>query len=262
LPIDLENTLVKIIQRELGKVLQYGRLELSQVEIEAYKNDPVFSLFLLDSKDIVLARDRGAFVMSITRKLGDLYQNCVNEILKYSLGLSSEQIKYSAHIAGEERSLDCRVSLKDLGSEHQQRIRKIIKDITSAHRDKYHGKVDFDGLGFEIRYCYQIGDSKRIQADLHMANNLFENNILPVMLIFCSTSLPGPVRRFRNRSYWTVKEGLESYNFVYDLTGFNFLSFLKEDPKARSVIESIMKKIYAKFEAGQGVQKMLMFRQR
>lgn len=255
----LENILVNIISNELSRVLDYERLETALVELEAYRRDPVFSLFLLDSKDIVLARARGAFIMSITRKLGDLYENCMKEIVKYSLGLTNEQIRYSAHIAGEERSLECKISLRDLRPRHlQQNVRKIIEATASSEAGKYHGKTDFSGLGFEIRYCYQIGDSKRIQADIHMANSLFENNLLPVMLIFCSTSLQSPVRRFRNRSYWSVKEGLESYRFIHDLTGFDFFSFLKSNAGARSVIESIMKKIYAKFRVDEGVQQTLL----
>ena len=259
MPRVLENILVSIIRHELSRVLEYERLETAQVELEAYRRDPVFSLFLLDSKDMVMARARGAFVMSITRKLGDLYENCIREIVKFSLGLTNEQIRYSAHIAGEERSLECKISLRDIKLRHlQQSIRKIIEATASHEAGKYHEKTDFSGLGFEIRYCYQIGDSKRIQADIHMANSLFEDNLLPVMLIFCSTSLQSPVRRFRSRSYWSTKEGLESYRFIHDLTGFDFFSFLKDDARARSVIESIMKKIYAKFRGDEGAQQTLL----
>jgi len=247
--LKLKRVLVNIIERELSKTLQYKRLEEVMVELEDYKRDPVFSLFLLDSKDMVLARARGAFVMSITRKLGDLYENCIKEIIKHSFKLNNRQISYVAHIAGEERYLDCKISLRDLSSEDREKVSEIIRQIASEQADKYHGKTDFNGLGFEIRYCYQIGDSKRIQADIHMADNLFKNAILPVMLIFCSTSLSSPIQRFRNKSYWTVKEGLQSYKFINDLTGFDFFSFLKEDKQARLTIESIMKKIYAKFRA-------------
>jgi len=247
---ELESRLVEIIKSELSVSLEYERISQVKLEFERYKTDPVFSLFLMDSEAVALARARGAFVMSITRKLGDLYERSVKEILKDRLCLADSEIRYSAKIAGEIRTLEARILLDDVKEETLRlRVRDIMNETILKAGAKYQAKRDFQGLGFEVRYCYQIGDSKRIQADLHMARNLFENNILPIMLIFCSTSLEDPVKRFRERSYWTVVEGIEAYSFLKELTGFDFYSFLKEDSETRSAIRSVMEKILAKFES-------------
>lgn len=246
----LESRLISIIKSELEVSLDYERVSSAEVEVERYKTDPVFSLFLLNSKDVVLARARGALVMSITRKLGDLYEKSIKEIVKHQLGLTDAEIRYSARIAGEERSLECRILLKDIKDENiKVKVKQLMNEIILKKREKYERKTDFAGLGFEIRYCYQIGDSKRIQADLHMARNLFKNDILPIMLIFCSTSLQAPVRRFRESSYWTVIEGIKAYSFIERLSGFNFYSFLKDDKDARSAIRFVMDKLLAKFRS-------------
>jgi hypothetical protein len=250
MPRELESKLVSLIQTELGVSLGYGRVGATNSEMKRYKTDPVFSLFMMDSKDVVEARARGALVMSITRKLGDLYEHCVKEILKNQLGLNDSQIKYSAHIDEETRSLEARVLLDEIEDEKRKlKVKQVMEALAGEKKLKYHNRTEFAGIGFEVRYCYQIGDSKRIQADLHMADHLFSDNILPVMLIFCSTSLEDPVDRFRKRSYWTVLEGRATYSLLEALTGFDFYSFLKEDPEARGAIESIMGRLLAKFES-------------
>jgi hypothetical protein len=97
--------------------------------------------------------------------------------------------------------------------------------------------IELVGVAFEVRHCYQTGDSKRTQADEAMARHLLLSGILPVMPLFCSQSNPGIVSRYR--SVWVVKEGLDAYALIRSLTGFDYLGFLKRNRSAfrRPIIE-------------------------
>ena len=82
----------------------------------------------------------------------------------------------------------------------------------------------------EIRHCYQTGDSKRTQADEAMARHLLVSGILPMMPLFCNQSNPGIISRYR--SVWVIKQGMDSYNMVQEISGYDFYDFLnrnKED---------------------------------
>ncbi|MDJ0728572.1 MAG: hypothetical protein QNJ33_01125 [Crocosphaera sp.] len=87
--------------------------------------------------------------------------------------------------------------------------------------DKFNHRIpkswrNYDGIGFEVRSCYQIGDSKRIQADCDMSLALKSYKILPVMLVFCSTSLKNPLARLSKS--WEVYEGIDSFNLVTSIS--------------------------------------------
>jgi hypothetical protein len=79
----------------------------------------------------------------------------------------------------------------------------------------------------EIRHCYQTGDSKRTQADEAMARHLLLSGILPIMPLFCNQSNPGIVSRYR--SVWVVKEGMEAYDAIQVLSGYDFYDFLRRN---------------------------------
>jgi hypothetical protein len=98
------------------------------------------------------------------------------------------------------------------------------------------------GLALEIRSCYQIGDSKRIQADRDMALALRQISLSPVMLVYCATSLRSPITRLSQ--YWCLKEGKDAFDYIHQLTGFNLLGFLNEN---KSFIKDRMGAIFERF---------------
>ncbi|PJF31841.1 MAG: hypothetical protein CUN51_02550 [Candidatus Thermofonsia Clade 1 bacterium] len=113
--------------------------------------------------------------------------------------------------------------------------------LSEAERERLVTLLNFNrfGTAFEVRSCYQIGDSKRIQADRDMALALKAKDIEPVMLIFCKTSLRAPVIRLRN--YWQLYEGQAAFDFVRTLTGIDLQAFLQQE---RSTIQPIMQRIF------------------
>ena len=48
--------------------------------------------------------------------------------------------------------------------------------------------------------------------------------ILPLMPLFCNQSNPSVIRRYR--SVWIVKQGIESYEMVETISGYNFFDFM------------------------------------
>ena len=194
-------------------------------------NDPAFAPFFLNDTKYVTARIGGNLITSLHRKLGDMYEEIFQTLLADKLNISSEDLSYSLMLnidnKSQKRSTDGLISYSKLSLENTRRIEQLKTDKTAI------------GMAFEVRSCYQIGDSKRIQADRDMALALNNKKIEPVMIIFCSSSLTSPVKRLRE--YWKVYEGDNAFEFVKLLTGFDLLSYFKQEDK---LIREIMDKIF------------------
>lgn len=195
-------------------------------------NDPAFAPFLLHHPKYVTARVGGNLITSLHRKLGDMYEEIFQVLLETELGIPEEKLRYglTLNIDGklQQRSTDGVIRYAEIGTRHRQRIKAL-----QTERDAL-------GMAFEVRSCYQIGDSKRIQADRDMALALRKQNLEPVMLIFCASSLSSPVKRLKE--YWRVYEGKAAFEFVKTLTGFDLLDYLQQE---QALIRKIMDKIFA-----------------
>jgi hypothetical protein len=156
---------------------------------ELIGNDPAFAPFFLNNPKYVTARIGGNLITSLHRKLGDMYEGIFKILLSDELGIPDEDLSYSLklNVDGElqERSTDGLIRYSRLSPQDDRRMKPL--------RQSDAGK----GMAFEVRSCYQIGDSKRIQADRDMALALQRQKIEPVMIIFCASSLTSPVQRLR-----------------------------------------------------------------
>lgn len=165
------------------------------------------------------------------RKLGDMYEEIFKTLLADKFQIPEEELSYSLmlNIDGklQRRSTDGLIKYSSLSRKDKSRLRNFISE-------------DSKGMGFEVRSCYQIGDSKRIQADRDMAVALKKEGIDPVMLIFCTSSLKSPVKRLRG--FWTIFEGEKTFCFIRELTGFDLYSFLDGE---REMIHNLVDKIFA-----------------
>jgi hypothetical protein len=112
-PIDEQ--LFAIAQEHLAKLADYvpGPVRKKGTRpklLRAYKNDPVFSIFGLDSAEYLGATLAGGTVTSIHRKIGDIYEACVRSIFMQTLNLSATDVTYTAIIRSgdeeEQRSAD------------------------------------------------------------------------------------------------------------------------------------------------------------
>lgn len=195
----------------------------------AYRQDPVFSIFGLDSEEYLGATLAGGTVTSIHRKIGDIYEACVKTIFMKALDQSPADVTYTTDIRsgdGEEmRSTDAYLQFDRLGPTPRKRVQRFcraeVAKLTTTPN------INLIGVGMEVRHCYQTGDSKRTQADEAMARHLLLSGILPVMPLFCNQSNPGIIRRYK--SVWVIKQGLEAYDAVKTCSGFDFHDFLKRN---------------------------------
>ena len=233
----IDTKLRAVIEENLSTILNYDPYKrFDGVETTAdfsalLRNDPAFAPFFLHHPKYITARIGGNLITSIHRKLGDLYEGLFKVLLKEKLNVPEHDLEYAIEIRinGEtqQRSTDGLVRfVGPSGAGHRQ-----LSYLTTIE--------DAVGMAFEVRSCYQIGDSKRIQADRDLALNLKYNRIEPIMLIFCVTSLPSPVRRLSN--YWNIYEGKNAFGFVYELTQFDLYGFLQQE---REIIKNLMDSIF------------------
>jgi len=222
----IEEKLREIIHHHLSVVLEYDPFERfdgicdKESFLEMIGNDPAFAPFFLDHPKYVTARIGGNLITSLHRKLGDMYEEIFKTLLADKFQLPEEEFSYSLMLnidgKSQKRSTDGLIKYSSLSRKDKSQLKNIFSQ-------------DSTGMGFEVRSCYQIGDSKRIQADRDMAVALKEKGIDPVMLIFCTSSLKSPVKRLAK--YWTIFEGENTFGFIRGLTGFDLYSFLHGEHK-------------------------------
>ena len=198
------------------------------------EKDPAFAPFSLNREKYVVARFGGNLVTSLHRKLGDLYEDLIITLLSEKYGFEKTYLKYSLELQIDEvrqiRTTDGRIMLADVKNKNLQ---NLANNCISG---------DYKGLALEVRSCYQIGDSKRIQADVHIASALKALEIEPIMLIFCETSLKSPVKRLSK--IWTLHEGKQAFDFVEKLTEFDLFGFLMN---RKERFDNIITQIFDKF---------------
>lgn len=224
-----------LVMEHLGKLAGYvpGPIKNAGGEkaklLERYHNDPLFSMFGLDTPEYLGATLAGGSVTSLHRKLGDIYEACVRAIFIEHLDQLPENVSYQATIrSGEEtetRSVDAYLQFDKLPREARKRVRHWCQ--VELARLSAQPRIDLIGVGFEVRHCYQTGDSKRTQADEAMARHLLVSGVLPVMPLFCNQSNPGIIRRYQ--SIWVTKQGMDSYNLVKEFSGYDFFDFLSRN---------------------------------
>lgn len=231
---ELEASLYSLTMEHLSKLSDYvpGPIKKhgdAASLLQSYQQDPLFSIFGLDSLEYLTATLAGGTITSIHRKLGDIYESCIRTIFMQALQLSAEDVTYSTIIRSgeveENRSADAYLQFDRLGEVDRKRVMKFCKAEVAKLTNN--PNINLIGVGMEVRHCYQTGDSKRTQADEAMARHLLLSGILPLMPIFCNQSNPGIVRRYN--SVWVVKQGIDAYQAVMTCSGFNFFDFLKRN---------------------------------
>lgn len=187
--------------------------------------DPAFGTLGLDDERYIIARVGGNLITSLHRKLGDMYEALFGYLLKESFDLTEDDLHFSVAV-----QIGDRIQVRSTDG--------LIK------KDKFNQRIpeawiDYQGIGFEVRSCYQIGDSKRIQADYDMSLALKSYQILPVMLVFCNTSLRSPLVRLSKS--WELYQGMSSFNLIESITGFNLYNFLENNSQIlKTEIDNIL----------------------
>ena len=232
----LQNGLRAIITENLEKVLSFDpfkHLEGVQTKEDfarMLESDPAFAPFFLATPKYIAARIGGNLITSLHRKLGDLYQALFLCLLEKRFQIPKGDLCFTLEIeiAGkkQKRSVDGMLPHAMLQQTDRERLTALL-DLTKV------------GTAFEVRSCYQIGDSKRIKADRDIALALKALEIEPIMLIFCTTSLKSPVAH--TGEFWRLYEGHATFEFVKRLTDFDLGAFLRQE---QALIQPIMQRIF------------------
>ncbi len=235
--MSIEQKILEIVKFSLLKVKDFdGYKKFNGVDSpDDFKgmmvNDPAFQPFYLNRDKYVTARIGGNLITSIHRKLGDLYEDILIELLQHKYGFTKNYLKFYLNLVidgkEQQRTTDGRLMLEDINDED---LRAKVKSLVIG---------DYAGLAMEVRSCYQIGDSKRIQADDHMATALKALNIEPKLVIMCNTSLTSPVKRLSKN--WTLYEGKDSFDYIKNLTDFDLYQFLLDN---ETLIRPLMDDIF------------------
>jgi hypothetical protein len=233
---ELEQALHALTMEHLAKLAEYipGPVKKKGTRdklLSGYQQDPVFSMFGLDSQEYLAATLSGGTVTSIHRKIGDIYEACVKTIFMQALNQSPTDVTYSTIIRSgneeEKRSADAYLQFDKLDAAARQRVSSYC--LAEVAKLTSNPNINLKGVGMEVRHCYQTGDSKRTQADEAMARHLLLSGILPIMPLFCNQSNPGIVARYK--SVWVIKQGLEAYDMIKVFSNFDFFEFLKRNRK-------------------------------
>jgi len=205
---------------------------------ELIASDPAFRHLGLDDDRYVRARVSGNLITSLHRKIGDMYEEVFQYLLVSTFGLSEEELRFSVDVTIgnriQRRSTDGVVTTHHLVAKNID-VARLLPTCSENWKAS-------SGLGFEVRSCYQIGDSKRIQADYDMALRLQSLGYVPVMLIFCLSSLRNPIARLSRT--WNLLQGETAFLFVRNLTGFDLDCFLG---RHSDQFKSIMSAVFANF---------------
>jgi hypothetical protein len=231
---ELEQSLYALTLEHLAKLAEYipGPVKKKGTRdklLAAYQEDPVFSIFGLDSAEYLGATLAGGTVTSIHRKIGDIYEASIKTIFMQALHQSPTDVTYSTIIRSgdeeEKRSADAYLQFDKLDASARQRVSSYC--LAEVAKLTTNPNINLVGVGMEVRHCYQTGDSKRTQADEAMARHLLLSGILPIMPLFCNQSNPGIVARYK--SVWVIKQGMEAYDMAKTFSGFDFYDFLKRN---------------------------------
>ena len=215
------------MKHHIGLISAYaGTLDVPEVA-DKFAGDPLFSVFGLHGERYLTARFGGGLITSIHRKLGDLVEDSVQQVVIACLGLDPAHATYAAEVESGDakvvRTADCFIGF-DLIEDDTKRAR--VQEVARGMRDLLdatHFEAEPRGIGFEIRGCYQSADSKRAQADDAMARHLAGEAIVPLMLVFCDLSNRSIMRRYGHM--WHLREGEDAFRAVTDLTGFDLQAF-------------------------------------
>ncbi|WP_152969884.1 hypothetical protein [Arthrobacter sp. Edens01] len=161
-----------------------------------YGSDPLYHWVGLDTEMMYAAHKAAGGMTSIYRQLGIGCERLFREVIKDTLSLSEEQVKwrYQVPIDDTDRlktlTLDGRIELTDVVDDDQ---RNRISAWIDHQRARLNITQELKGVVFEVRQGYKSADSKRQNGDLsNSAQALGRGYIMGLVLM--STQMNRAVR--------------------------------------------------------------------
>lgn len=220
-----------------------------------YKNDSFYNWIGLNNPMMYAAHKAAGGITSIYRQIGIGCEKLFRTIIKDTLELTNDDVKWSYNIpmsGGKSRTLylDGRIPLEKITNTNQ---RNIFHDWMkqSAQGISINPKVfsTLTGAVFEVRQGYKSKDSKRQNADIANAATAYTNAYMPCAVIFSQQIDESILLRYRHEK-WIVLTGVEglnnplisTYDFMRDIIGYDLALFFKRNSKRiRSEINGVLK---------------------
>lgn len=203
-----------------------------------YRADAFYSWFGLDHPMMYAAHKAAGGMTSIYRQIGIGCEKLFRVILRDSLDLSDEDVKWSYEITlptGNKRTLhlDGRVPLERIPNKSKRtRFHEWMKN--SAYEIDVDPKVFamLEGAVFEVRQGYKSKDSKRQNADIANAATAYTKAYLPCAAIL-STQIDNDILYRYKGEKWAVMTGvvgaenllISTYDFMQDVVGYDLAGF-------------------------------------
>ncbi len=228
----LVEKLDKIMEAKLSMIAESYAEVAPQKIVDEICKDALYGL-LFKNISVFYAQSvlGGRITTSLHRNFGDIIEVSVREIFKHAYSLDDGLARSSFSIQSIEkrstRTTDVSIPFEALTNAQEKSLRAYHVKLCGKHTPALlaqHGACR--GLGYEVRQCYKSNDSKRRTADIDMSDLLFQNKIIPMMLIFCSSSSPSIIRDYRRLSKWMIVEGDDAFDYVREISGFDFRGYL------------------------------------
>lgn len=220
-----------------------------------YKNDSFYNWIGLNNPLMYAAHKAAGGITSVYRQLGIGCEKLFRTIIKDSLELSNEDVKwsYNVQISNEKTRtlyLDGRIPLEKI--KNKKRYDAFNAWMSqSAQAIGINQKVfsTLTGSVFEVRQGYKSKDSKRQNADIANAATAYINAYMPCAVIFSQQIDEGVLLRYRHEK-WIVLTGVEginnplvsTYDFMHDIIGYDLASFFKRNSKKiKSEVNDVLK---------------------
>ncbi len=240
---------------------KFGRGGKSGVSLDEfqglYQRDPLYNWFGLDSPLVYAAHKAAGGMTSVYRQIGMACEWVFQAVLQDTLGLASEQAKWSYTVPsttrGKERtlSLDGRIPLAEIrDTAKAKRVRAWLDEAASRVKLSASVARRLKGSVFEVRQGYKSKDSKRQNADIANAANAYANQYLPVLALF-SIQIDDDIAERYVKAQWLLLRGSvagssidSTYAFSREVLGYDLAAFFERtSPTIKRRLQSIMKRL-------------------
>ena len=243
---------------KFGRGSKGGGLTLEQFQ-ELYKGDPFYNWFGLNNPMMYAAHKAAGGMTSVYRQIGIGCERLFRRVVKDSMELSEEDVKWSYQItldSGRRRtlSLDARIPLEKIGDKSKRdRFYDWMKE--SARMLEVDARVfeSLSGTVFEVRQGYKSKDSKRQNADIANAAKAYAKGYFPCAVILSGQIDSDVLSRYR-AEHWSVITGIagvtsplmSTYDFLREVIGYDLAKFFERNSSLlRREINAILESLLA-----------------
>ena len=238
---------------KFGRGTAGGGLTLVEFR-DLYGADAFYGWFGLDNPLMYAAHKAAGGMTSVYRQIGIGCERLFRRILKDSLELSEDDVRWSYGVdlpGGRKRilHLDGRVPIGKI-PDGRKRNRVLAWMKRSANALDVDGKVfeSLTGTVFEVRQGYKSKDAKRQNADIANAAAAYAHGYFPCAVILSAQVDADVLTRYR-QARWSILTGAEgvdpltsTYRFMRDVVGYDLAAFFDRNKDSlRAEIDDLLR---------------------